>query len=83
MNDRLNQIPDVLTGFVASYGMNVLGAIITLIAGIVASGWRTRYKIDAVFQPLPGKIVRIAVMLFTVIRFGVQTTSLIASCRGR
>jgi small conductance mechanosensitive channel len=91
INDKLNQIPDVLTGLVASSGMNVLGAIVTLIAGFIAAGslvglvnraMRGSDKIDAVFQPLPGKIVRIAIMLFTMIavlnRFGVQTTSLIA-----
>ena len=78
-------------GVVATYGMNVLGAILTLIAGFIAAGWLSRVtnramrksdRIDPVFQPLPGKIVRIAVIVLTVIavlnRFGVQTTSLIA-----
>lgn len=80
-----------MLGLLASYGMNVLGAIITLVVGFVLAGWLSRLtdramrrsgKIDAVFQPLPGKIVRIGVMAFTLIavlnRFGVQTTSLIA-----
>ncbi len=91
MNDRLNQIAELLLGLVATYGMNVLGAIVTLIAGFVAAAWlgrmttramRKAEKIDAVFQPIPGTVVRVAVMVFTVIavlnRFGVQTTSLIA-----
>lgn len=76
---------------VASYGMNVLGAIITLVVGFVAAGWLARMtdrgversgKLDAVFRPLPGKIVRGAVVVFTLIavlnRFGVETTSLVA-----
>lgn len=74
-----------------NYGMNVLGAIVTLIVGFGLAGWLSRLadramrkagKIDAVFHPLPGKIVRIAVIVFTLIavlnRFGVETTSLIA-----
>jgi small conductance mechanosensitive channel len=57
----------------------------------VLAGWLSRLtdrtmrksnKIDAVFHALPGKVVRIAVIIFTLIavlnRFGVQTTSLIA-----
>jgi small conductance mechanosensitive channel len=91
MNEYLEQLTAQLTALVATYGMNVLGAIVTLIAGFVAAGWLSRMttramirsgKIDPVFQPIPGKIVRIAIIVFTVIavlnRFGVQTTSLIA-----
>lgn len=71
--------------------MNVLGAIVTLAFGLLMAGWMARLtnramrkvdKIDAVFQPLPGKIVRVVIIVFTLIavlnRFGVETTSLIA-----
>lgn len=91
MTDNFDAFVTFLMTQVAAYGMNVLGAIITLIVGVVAAGWlgrlTTRWmrrfdRIDAVFLPLPGKIVRISVIAFTVIavlnRFGVQTTSLIA-----
>lgn len=91
MNEQIQQITDQLMAVVASYGMNVLGAIVTLIAGFAAASWLSRMttramrkaaKIDPVFQPLPGKIVRVGVMVFTIIavlnRFGVETTSLIA-----
>ena len=91
MNDKFETFVELLMGVVATYGMNVLGAILTLIAGFVAAGWLSRMtnramrkseRIDPVFQPLPGKIVRVAVIVLTVIavlnRFGVQTTSLIA-----
>ena len=73
------------------YGMNVVGAIITLIVGYVMAGWLSKLvgravrqsdKIDPVFYELPGKIVRVGVLVFTMIavlnRFGVETTSLIA-----
>lgn len=91
MNISIEQLPAQLTALVASYGMNVLGAIVTLIVGFIAAGWLSRMtnramrrsdKIDAVFQPIPGKIVRVTIIVFTVIavlnRFGVETTSLIA-----
>jgi small conductance mechanosensitive channel len=71
--------------------MNVLGAIVTLILGYVLAGWvagmtdramRRAERIDPLFRPLPGKVVRVAILAFTLIavlnRFGVQTTSLIA-----
>ena len=91
MNEYIDQLNTQLTALLATYGMNVLGAIVTLVGGFAAAGWLSRLtnramrkadKIDPVFQPLPGKVVRIAVIVFTVIavlnRFGVQTTSLIA-----
>ena len=91
MNDQIVQISDQLTALVASYGMNVLGAIVTLIVGFMAAGWLSRMttsamrksdRIDPVFQLIPGKIVRVTIIVFTVIavlnRFGVETTSLIA-----
>lgn len=71
--------------------MNVLGAVVTLVPGFVAASWRSRLtiramrraeRVDPVSHPLPGKIVRVAIIVFTVIavlnRFGVETTSLIA-----
>ncbi len=91
MSEEANKFTEVLIALLTSYGMNVLGAILTLIAGVVIAGWlsgltdramRKATTIDVVLHPLPGKIVRIAVLVFTLIavlnRFGVQTTSLIA-----
>lgn len=91
MNEQAKEVTDLLITYLTSYGMNVLGAIATLIAGYILAGWLSRLtnramrkaeKIDSVFHLLPGKIVRIIVLIFTLIavlnRFGVQTTSLIA-----
>ena len=91
MNTQLDEVGPILMSYVTHYGMNVLGAIVTLIAGYVLAGWLSRMtdrairkaeKIDPVFHPLPGKILRITVLAFTLIavlnRFGVETTSLIA-----
>ena len=91
MDTMTTRLTELLTGLLATYGMNVLGAILTLIGGFVAANWLSRLtsqamskveRIDPVFHPLPGKVVRVAVVLLTLIavlnRFGVETTSLIA-----
>lgn len=90
MRDQLTNNLDRLTDYLLTYGINVLGAIATLIAGYFVAGWLGRLvngavsridKIDPVFHHLPGKVVRVAVLIFTLIavlnRFGVETTSLI------
>lgn len=91
MNEQLQKTIELLTGYLLGYGMNVIGAIVTLVFGFVVARWLSRLidravrrseKIDPVFHNLPGKVVRGAVMIFTIIavlnRFGVETTSLIA-----
>lgn len=91
MSDQITNNLELLTDYLLKYGINVIGAIVTLIAGYLVAGWLSRLidgtlrksgRIDPVFYQLPGKIVRIAVLIFTLIavlnRFGVETTSLIA-----
>lgn len=91
MNDKLDRLADTLPALLMSWGVNLLAAIVTLIIGFMIAGWLGRLttrtmrksdKIDPIFPPLVGKIVRIAVIVFTLIavlnRFGVQTASLIA-----
>lgn len=91
MSDQINNSLELLSDYLLKYGINVIGAIVTLIAGYLVAGWLSRLidgtmrksgRIDPVFYQLPGKIVRIAVLIFTLIavlnRFGVETTSLIA-----
>jgi small conductance mechanosensitive channel len=80
-----------LSDYLLQYGISVVGALGTLIAGYLIAGWLSRLvdntmrkarRIDPVFHYLPGKIIRVMVLIFTLIavlnRFGVQTTSLIA-----
>lgn len=91
MNDKAQHFTEVLTGLLASYGMNVLGAVATLVVGFLFAGWMAKAthramqkvdKVDAAFRPLPGKVVRVVIIVFTLIavlnRFGVETTSIIA-----
>ena len=91
MSDQIEKFSGLLMVLLTNYGMNVLGAIVTLIVGFVLASWLSRltdramkraHHIDAVFKPLPAQVVRVAVIVFTLIavlnRFGVETTSLIA-----
>lgn len=91
MNEQIRHLIDLLTGYLLSYGINVIGAIVTLVVGTLVAGWAARLidramrrssRIDPVFHFLPGKIVRVAILIFTLVavlnRFGVETTSLIA-----
>jgi small conductance mechanosensitive channel len=91
MDDPTRQIEDLVTRLVTSYGPNLVGALITLVVGYIVAGWLSRLtdravrksdKIDPVFHHLPGRLVRVAVLVLTLIavlnRFGVETTSLIA-----
>lgn len=81
----------LLMDYLLRYGLNVMGALLTLAAGYLAAGWvrqlingamRRTGKVDPLFLYLPGKIARVAVLVITLIavlnRFGVETTSLIA-----
>ena len=82
---------EIMIDYLLKYGISAVGAIATLIAGYLMAGWLNRLidramekasRIDPVFHHLPGKIVRVMVLIFTLIavlnRFGVETTSLIA-----
>ncbi|MEO7244666.1 MAG: mechanosensitive ion channel domain-containing protein [Rubrivivax sp.] len=91
MSETTQQLSASAMLFLSTYGMNVIGAIVTLIVGYALSGWLARWtdravrrsdRIDPVFHAIPGRIVRGAVLVVTLIavlnRFGVETTSLIA-----
>ena len=90
MRDQFTNSLERLTDYFLAYGINVLGAIATLMVGYLVAGWVGRLvnsavskidRVDPVFYQLPGKIVRVAILIFTLIavlnRFGVETTSLI------
>ncbi|MEP7284100.1 MAG: mechanosensitive ion channel domain-containing protein, partial [Rubrivivax sp.] len=91
MSETTQQLSASAMLFLSAYGMNVIGAVVTLIVGYALSGWLARWtdravrrsdRIDPVFHAIPGRIVRGAVLVVTLIavlnRFGVETTSLIA-----
>ncbi len=91
MDQNAQRAAEFLIELALSYGTSILGAILTLIVGYLIAGWAARLTtramrkadhIDKVFHPLPGRVVRVAILIVTLIavlnRFGVQTTSLIA-----
>ncbi|MDP1533689.1 MAG: hypothetical protein Q8N44_03910 [Rubrivivax sp.] len=60
MSEQLDRFNEQLLGLLTAYGMNALGAIITLVVGFAAAGWLARLtdramrqsqRIDAVFKP--------------------------------
>lgn len=92
MNDILQRYTEHLPALLIAWGSNLAGALITLVIGFTVAGWAGRLvrramarsgKIDPIFHPLVGKVVRLAIMVFTIIavlgRFGVETASLIAA----
>ena len=93
MNDK-QQIYDFLDQVVdlaVQYGLDLLGAILILIAGWIFAGWvRNRVRsmlarvphLDDTLEPMIANIVRYTILVIVVIavlaQFGVQTTSVIA-----
>ena len=78
--------------FLQIYGLRVIGAIITLIAGYLIAGWLKRWikrstkkskRIDDTVGALFAQVAFIAILLFTLTatlnQFGVATTSLVAA----
>ena len=85
--DTIDQVIVVIS----AYGLNVLGAIVILIVGLIASGWAARLtsstlaksrKVDETIRHFVSSLVRYAVIIFTGLavleRFGVETTSFVA-----
>ena len=75
----------------ATYGFEVLGAVLILLFGWIVAGWAGRATrnaveriawMDGTIKPLIASIVRYLIVIITIVavlnRFGVQTTSIIA-----
>ena len=73
------------------YGLEVLGAIVMLVAGWIVAGWIRRVirramdrvpAMDETLKPFIANLIRYVVLIFVLIavlnQFGVQTTSMIA-----
>lgn len=89
--DQINSLSDNITPYLIQYGLEVIGAIIILIVGLVAAKWVgkrvERYldkseRFDRTLTPLFVKIVKILIIVITVLavlnQFGVETASIIA-----
>lgn len=91
MDASTSEAMDQAIKIISAYGLNVLGAIVILIVGFIASGWAARAtgraldkrpKVDETIRHFLASLVRYAVIVFTIVavleRFGVETTSFIA-----
>ncbi len=89
--DSLNQILDSLVFYATTYGLNVVGAIVILLVGLVLSSWAARAvegalarsrRVDETLRGFFASFVKYFIIVFTVLavlaQFGVQTASLIA-----
>lgn len=90
-SEEIQVVVEQVYGLLATYGLNVVGALAIIILGFMAAGWARRAvertlnrsgRADATLTRFFGSLVRYAVIAFVVIaalqQFGVEATSLVA-----
>ena len=91
MDQSIQDILQMVYGVLATYGINVVGALVIIIVGFMVAGWARRAleralsrsgKMDATLVRFFGSLVRYAIIAFVIIaalqQFGVEATSLVA-----
>ena len=91
MEERIKEAYNALAETIATYGLDVLGAIVILVVGIIAAGWAQRATrralmkislLDETLRVFFANIVKYVIIIFVILavlnQFGVQTASLIA-----
>lgn len=91
MDDRINEVTELVLATVATYGLDVVGALAILLVGLMVSGWAQRAtdralsrfpRFDRTLRSFFASIARYLVIIVTILavlgQFGVQTASLIA-----
>ncbi len=91
MEQTVTESVDAVVEVVATYGLDVVGAIVILVVGLMFAGWAHRTslkgfnkieKLDPMLRGFFASIIKyfiiIVVILAVLNQFGVQTTSLIA-----
>jgi len=91
MPEKLTEAYDAIVETVATYGLDVLGAILILIIGMMFAGWAQRAtrktlgkfdRLDETLRVFFASIVKYLIIILVILavlnQFGVQTTSLIA-----
>lgn len=89
--DNLTTYSESMLPMITEYGMNVIGALLILIAGWIVANWAAKKvqkksadaeKIDNTFVPVLAQTTRVFILIVTVLavlgQFGVETTSIIA-----
>ena len=90
-NAQLQTAMDQAIGLVTQYGLDVVGAIVILIFGLIAAGWVGRAvrsalgrvkRVDSMLRGFFASLAKYFVIAITIIavleRFGVETTSFVA-----
>lgn len=90
-NEDIQNLIEQIFAVLATYGLNVIGALAIIIIGFIAAGWARRTleralgrsgRIDPTIVRFFGSLLRYAIIAFVVIaalqRFGVEATSLVA-----
>jgi small conductance mechanosensitive channel len=91
MEEKVSEVIQTVTEAVATYGLDVVGAVAILIVGLMFAGWAQRATLSALsrinrldttlrffFANIVKYFIVIIVVLAVLNRFGVQTASLIA-----
>ncbi len=89
--DNLTTYSESMLPMITEYGMNIIGALLILIAGWIVANWAAKKvqkksadaeKIDNTFVPVLAQTTRVFIIIVTVLavlgQFGVETTSIIA-----
>ena len=90
-NEDIQNLFEQIYAVLATYGLNVIGALAIIVIGFIAAGWARRAleralsrsgHVDATIVRFFGSLLRYAIIAFVVIaalqRFGVEATSLVA-----
>jgi small conductance mechanosensitive channel len=91
MDEELGSVGKEIDLVLATYGLDIVGAILILVIGWIIAGWAARITraaadrtswMDATLKPLASSLVRYFVLIITIVavlnQFGVETTSVIA-----
>jgi small conductance mechanosensitive channel len=91
MEERIKEAYNAIVESVATYGLDILGAIVILIVGMIVAGWAQRAtqralgkikRLDETLRVFFASIVKYGIIIFVILavlnQFGVQTASLIA-----
>ena len=91
MEDEVFSIANQLIVLITDYALDIIGALLLLIAGWVVAGWIEKHtgkvlkridRVDATLRSFVTNLVRYAILVLVMIavfaQFGIQTTSIIA-----
>src|SRR5690625_2994059 len=95
MQERVNEYSESLLPLIVEYGMNIVGAVLILIAGYIVARWAagktlrwatSSEKVDNTLAPILSQVTRVFIRIITLLavlgQFDVESTSLLAVMGG-